>query len=194
MNTWISLKKIGQSKIVTMTIIIPLFGYMIFFNESMIKLFELSTSYLNQYSSTTNMDFEYSNKLFYLYFGFSFIGIASLIYRIVSPDLINEYKSLREYIDKEKNIMSLTNVTQLYNLLKDNSNNKVDKLQDNIIPVETVSSETVTNIMSINWEHHNTSFVKTRNIIFYLYIFGFVLVFIPSIQMFYSICIIFFSN
>jgi len=193
--TWGNLKIIGQSKLVSMTIIIPLFGYIIFFNEQLISIIEVSNSYLNQFKIIhTDITLNNSNKLFYIYFGLSFLGIASILYKLVSPSLINEYKSMREYIDKEKMIMNLNNTNILFNKLKDDNNKDVDLLQDKIVPVSEISDDTLIGIMSINWKHNNELFQKTRMLVFSLYIVGFLLLFIPSIRMFYNVGVIFFNN
>ena len=192
---WSELKKVGQSKLVNMTILIPLFGYIIFFNDKLTSIVEISTSYLSQFQTIeSNISFDTSNNLFYIYFGLSLLGIASILYKLASPSLINEYISMREYIDKERNIMNLCNTTSLYNLLTDQKNSKVSSLQDKIIPVEEIDIDTVVGIMSINWEHNNTLYKKTRVLILLLYIFGFFLISIPSIKMFFAIIIIFFYN
>ena len=190
--TWSALKRIGQSKLLQLTILIPIFGYMIFFNYELVDIVEKSTNYLyDKNIINTKVLFINSYKLYYLYFGFSLLGIASILYKIVSPDLINEYLSLREYIEKETNIMNYNNTKRLFNQLKDEGIEEVETLQDKIIPVESINNTTIIDIMTINWNYNNKLYNKTKITIFCLYTFGFILIAIPSLKMFYNTIIIF---
>lgn len=193
--SWNSLKKIGQSKLVNLTIFVPLFGYMIFFNDYLVSLIEISISYLNKFDVNYNNTFlDNSNILFYFYFGFSLIGIASIMYKLFSPDLINEYSSMREYIEKEKDVMNRDNILSLYEKLDHDNNQEIKKVQDKILPVDIIENETLVSIMTINWEYYNTKLKIIQSIIFIFYVFGFLLVSVPSLKMFYNIMIVFFRN
>lgn len=192
--TWYKLKKIGQSKIVNLTIFIPLFGYMIFFNNQLVSLIEISTAYLDKFNIDFNALLDNSGTLFYLYFGFSFLGIATILYKLFSSDLINEYTSMREYIEKEKDIMNYANTLSLYEKLLQKNNQQIKKLQNQIVPVEKIENETLVSIMSINWQYQNTKLKIIQIIVFSLYLFGFLLISIPSIKMFYNILVIFFKS
>lgn len=190
--TWSALKRIGQSKLLQLTILIPIFGYMIFFNYELVDIVKKSTNYLyDKNIINTKVLFINSYKLYYLYFGFSLLGIASILYKIVSPDLINEYLSLREYIEKETNIMNYNNTKRLFNQLKDEGIEEVETLQDKIIPVESINNTTIIDIMTINWNYNNKLYNKTKITIFCLYTFGFILIAIPSLKMFYNTIVIF---
>ena len=190
--TWNDLKRIGQSKLLQLTILIPIFGYMIFFNHELVSIVEKSTNYLyDKNIINSKILFTNSYKLYYLYFGFSLLGIASILYKIISPNLINEYLSLREYIEKESSIMNQNNTKTLFNRLKNEKVKGIEILQDNIIPVQSITENTIIDIMTINWKHNNTLYKKTKITIFLLYTFGFILIAIPSLKMFYNTIVIF---
>lgn len=191
--TWNNIKKIGQSKIVSMTIFIPIFGYLIFFNDFIIDFIQKSTIFLENELISHNLN-TVDNKLYFLYFGFSFLGIASILYKIFTPNLINEYLSLREYIKEEKELMTDKNIRDLCDKLIDLKVTDISILQNKIIPVEQIENSTIIEIMKVNWDYYNTKYLYIRYIIIFCYFVGFILVSIPSIKMFYKILIIFMNK
>lgn len=190
---WNNIKKIGQSKIVSMTIFIPIFGYLIFFNDFIIDFIQKSTIFLENELISHNLN-TVDNKLYFLYFGFSFLGIASILYKIFTPNLINEYLSLREYIKEEKELMTDKNIRDLCDKLIDLKVTDISILQNKIIPVEQIENSTIIEIMKVNWDYYNTKYLYIRYIIIFCYFVGFILVSIPSIKMFYKILIIFMNK
>ena len=187
---WNNIKKIGQSKIVGMTIMVPIFGYLIFFNDFLINFFKDYMSFLQTISKN---NITINDKLFYLYFGFSFLGVASILYKIFSPNLINEYISMREYIKDEKELLTNTNIRNLFNKLKNMNIKEVEILQDKIIPVDIIEKSTIIEIMKTNWDYYNNLYKFIRCTIVVFYIIGFIFISVPSMNMFYNIFLIFFK-
>ena len=95
-----------------LTIFVPIFGYLILFNEQVAQLFEVSAQVVDFSGKSDSLGLEESiskdtkTRLYYFYFGFSFLGIGSLIYQMFCPSLIKDYSSEREYIREEVGLVT----------------------------------------------------------------------------------------
>lgn len=94
---WTQLRSVGNSKIVQASILFPLVGYLILFNESAASL--LSTSSLDRASPNEGLiEFLWIRKLYFLYFGLMFLGLGSLGYAMFCPRIIKKYGDSADYI------------------------------------------------------------------------------------------------
>lgn len=188
---WALIRRIGESKILNMTMLIPFFGYMIIFNEQIVHLFEVSKDiFLHTIDATSTGNTGISNdakmRLFYFYFGFTFLGIGSLTYQLLCPDLIKEYASNREFIREEISLMTPKRIQETIEHLKKNNSND-DELKDIIWRVERSgieSQQPVIDLMMMQWTHENKSTSIIRALTAIMYALGFIILSIPSIAMF----------
>lgn len=76
---WTQLRSVGNSKIVQASILFPLIGYLILFNDQVIHL--LSTASLDRASPNDGLIANlWARKLYFLYFGLMSLGFGSLGY------------------------------------------------------------------------------------------------------------------
>jgi len=201
---WENIRTIGRSKIMTLTIFIPVIGYMIIFNEQLIHLFELSENLFSSIKVTNSTDEDVvsedsKTRLFYFYFGFTFLGLGSLLFQIFCPNLIKEHGSDREFIKEELSLMTIKRV----NLILDFLNNKVPEKSDELVQLQNdisfstsgisnddmdkrYKSATI-NLMLMQWQYENWSSKNARRFINFFYGIGFLVLAIPSIEMFYKV-------
>ncbi|SEA23809.1 hypothetical protein SAMN05660964_01198 [Thiothrix caldifontis] len=197
--TWVALRKIGKSKIVGMTIFIPFFGYMILFNDQFVHLFSLSKElFLDDYSSNTSVALDFAkegkNRLFYFYFGFTFLGIASLIYKLSCPSLINDYGSDRDFIKEELPLITIKRGEEIIQYLSEKKASSSQEIEN--IKWKLKNSNEINNnidLMSIYWGYENTTKISARMASALLYLFGFSILMIPAIAMFIDVSTVFFN-
>ncbi len=110
---WDGLRRIGQSKLMNLTILVPLLGYLILFNEQLIEYFELSKEVFPNIDDGSKLSNETKSRLFYFYFGFSFLGVASLFYQLFCPSLLKEHGSAGDYVNEELDLMTQQRVDDM---------------------------------------------------------------------------------
>lgn len=92
---WDRLRATGNSRLVRLTILVPVFGYLILFNDTIIRYLELSNIYFKD--AFIEQSFSIFYRLYFFYFGFTFLAIAALIYWFWCPPLIQSYGSAAEF-------------------------------------------------------------------------------------------------
>lgn len=218
--TWKAISKIGRSKIMSLTILVPVIGYMILFNASLVSHFELSNELFNE-SNSSESPISSGNKsrLFYFYFGFFFLGLSTVLYKLVCPVIVKENSSAKSYVDEVSSTMTKLKIAKLVEVVW----NKVGKnkgLRDNVrvirfvlSPQENISelgnpsklqnitkydkglseqeSHRLNELMVIYWDIENESKSGVRVLIAVLYAIGFVILTIPTIEMFLKVSIAF---
>ena len=202
---WEGLRKIGQSKLISLTIFIPVIGYMIIFNEQLILLFELSKDLFSNISTIEigeGISQDNKTRLFYFYFGFTFLGVGSLLYQLFCPSIIKEHGSDREFIREEVDLMTGKRTWLVLEFLKNNAVDKERDFQDIDRLLETQGTGSTqsqkenlnaakTDIMLMQWQFENWSNNKTRCFIALFYSLGFGILIVPSLEMFYKVFLAF---
>lgn len=137
-------------------------------------------------------------RLFYFYFGFTFLGIGSLLYQVFCPNLIKEHGSDREFIREEVGLMTEKRFRLVSAFLDQEELASSIDLDDvierykkaNNINIELRGKEkeaAATDLMLMQWQYENWSSPLVRGPIFFLYILGFLVLAIPSLEMFYKV-------
>ncbi|WP_417505423.1 hypothetical protein [Marinomonas gallaica] len=207
---WEGIRKIGQSRVLSLTIFIPVIGYMIIFNEQLIHLFELSQELFREVSAGNGanenvISTDTKTRLFYFYFGFTFLGVGSLLYQLFCPNLIKEHGSDREFIREEVSLMT----EKRTNLISRYLTHKVDSFRHEELdaidaafgrvddaPLEIkpkLRESAATDLMLMQWQYENWSNPIARGFVFSLYAVGFLVLAVPSIEMFVKVLRAFFS-
>ena len=199
---WENLRKIGQSRVVKLTILVPIFGYLVLFNEQVVQLFEVSTqvvkglTVVEDVQKTVSQDTK--TRLYYFYFGFSFLGIGSLIYQMFCPNLIKDYGSEREFIREEVGLVTEKRFRLMASFLEQEdlaSSIDIDDALDgykeaqNMMPNERKAGmdSAKMDVMALFWASENLSRIVARHSVFVFYIVGFCVLAVPSLNMFYRV-------
>jgi hypothetical protein len=93
---WSTLREIGNSSLVKMTILIPLAGYLIIFNQRVVELLTLSGELAGLRTPQ-----ELPTRLLLMYFGLCLVAIGSAIYNWRCPSIVKRYSSAAEYVNNE---------------------------------------------------------------------------------------------
>ncbi len=203
---WEGIRKIGQLRIMALTMIVPVIGYMIIFNENIIQLFELSKEVFTELvpgskSSVQGVSGDSKTRLYYFYFGLTFLGTGSIIYQIFCPGIIKEHGSDRQYIREEAPLITLKRFESLLDALEGITKKQLIDFKERLDMIQTFSPgaeekarmNMTTDLFIIQWRLENESYFVIRVITFLLYMVGFGFLAIPSIQMFGKVFVAFMS-
>lgn len=102
---WSTLRTLGQSKLVSLTVIVPFLGSLIMFNQQLVDWLLPSREIVSRFMGLPVNDLVEAtrhsftmNRLYSAYFGLSLIGIASFIFIVLCPRIIKKYGSVEDYI------------------------------------------------------------------------------------------------
>jgi hypothetical protein len=111
MLTWASLRGVGNARIVQLSAIFPLVGYLILFNDEVSKF--LSMAALDHAPKNSLIDLFWPYKLYFVYFGLMCTGLASTLYQIRCPHLIKKHGDAADYIRMDGDSLSNTAAASL---------------------------------------------------------------------------------
>jgi hypothetical protein len=99
--TWSSLRLLGQSRLLAFTAIVPLLGSLLLFNEHVIDILLLSPSLVGRWldvpdptEASRTLTF---HRLYFVYFGLSFLGIGSFGFALLCPNEIKRLPRVRTH-------------------------------------------------------------------------------------------------
>lgn len=103
---WSSIRRVGQSRLLALTIIVPFVGSLLLFNHHVVELLTLSPEVVGRWlhvdvspqDAAKQLTF---SRLYFVYFGLSFLGIGSAMFALLCPIDIKNNGSIREYLDAE---------------------------------------------------------------------------------------------
>ena len=141
---------------------------------------------------------ETKTRLYYFYFGLTFLGIGSIIYKIGCPKIIQEYGSSRKYVREEKDMITdnrFYSICSQINEIEKHAPKDVDPivvLYENGLKTYSADGGTkknaaITDLQFYHWSSANKSIPLVRNIVFYLYMAGFIALAYPSCVTFISV-------
>ena len=217
---WETLRIIGNSKIVSATIFVPFIGYLILFNNELIMYFTLAKELLQYPDNPASITNETISRLYYLYYGLTVLGVASIIFTFICPPIVKGNKNEYEYLNNEIKIKSYPRMHSFVmhfqkNLDKDSKEHKelqaylsrFNSAWDNaqkecggegyeivLRRTNDMESEAYLNVLGFNWKHHTKSMMFTRLFLTVVYTVGFLLVLYPSLQVFYKISTIIYNK
>jgi len=98
MSSWDSLKKIGSSYVSLISILVPIFGYVVFAAD----LTTIGYSALLEYAESRGIQVDIDTPASFLrlkmtYVGLSIVGLTALAFKIVCPKTISVYEDAPEY-------------------------------------------------------------------------------------------------
>lgn len=93
---WSRLREAGNSNLVQLTILIPLIGYLIIFNEQVARYLELIREVSGSQVRVEGLSV--SPRLLLIYFGLCLISFGAILYRRYCPIEIKRYGSSTEFV------------------------------------------------------------------------------------------------
>ncbi|RWQ64524.1 hypothetical protein [Mesorhizobium sp.] len=110
--TWQTLRSVGSSKIVSLTIAVPFIGYLIIFNDYFIDYAQIARQLVGHGSDNLpNSDIQREisiSNMYFLYFGLVLTGLASIGFALFCPGEIKLSSSVNDFIRNSEEIKSPT--------------------------------------------------------------------------------------
>ncbi len=123
---WSTLRTVGRSKALSMTIIIPFIGYIILFNNHIIAVLQLWPPMFGGPDAILS-------RLYFIYFGLSTLGFAQLTFSLACPPEIKVYEAEADYVLSEETIATRPSMRLwIDDIVADYMKNRND---DELIPV-----------------------------------------------------------
>jgi hypothetical protein len=97
LSTWMELRALGNSRAVQASVLFPVVGYLILFNDQVSTF--LSISRLENAQPTLGvLGWAWSHKLHFIYFGLMSLGLGSFIYSFRCPFIIKKHGDFADYV------------------------------------------------------------------------------------------------
>lgn len=108
---WSVIRRIGQSKLVALTIIVPLLGSLLLFIQYVVDVLTLSPELVKRWTgASADVQSEARQltfaRLYFVYFGLSLLGIGSGLFALFCPLDIENHGSAREYLEAESPLVT----------------------------------------------------------------------------------------
>ena len=106
-SSWQWLRSIGNSTLVKLTILIPLIGYFLIFNENVVRYLELSRFIIHPSGppEDASMSSNISWRLLFIYYGLCFLGLGSAVYHFRCPIILKEFGSATDFINGSRSVL-----------------------------------------------------------------------------------------
>ncbi|TPI56164.1 MULTISPECIES: hypothetical protein [unclassified Mesorhizobium] len=106
-----------------MTILIPLIGTVIIFNQNFHSVFQFSTKFIRDIGgdagSTSNGTGFYANNIYFLYFGLCSLGFGSFIFNVLCPSAVKNEPNIDAYLSatnlRENSVVAKSNLQFVLN-------------------------------------------------------------------------------
>ena len=172
-----ALRSMGNSLAARLTIIVPLLGYLILLNDHLVQALKMHTSLCVGRACDTPL------RLQLLYLGGSLYGVATAIYTLACPYVIQRFADASEYFRAQGQYFG-----NWYNLkfLSDEVEKAGGTTRSWHAPT-AANSEVHADIMAEHYVVLSYSAFPARLIAFVLFLMGLVLVAIPSVWTFYEV-------
>jgi hypothetical protein len=139
---WSALRGFGNSPPAKATILIPLIGYLVIFNDKIVQFLELS-SQITGASGTYGASI--SPRLLFIYFGLTLIALGTAIYSMRCPAEVKYYGSSAAYVRGDGPSLGDFAMEEIERLLRE-SRYRPDyvRIRDRYEPPDTVHTKPIT--------------------------------------------------
>ncbi|SFH82288.1 hypothetical protein [Bradyrhizobium sp. cf659] len=112
---WSAIRRIGQSRLLAFTVIVPFLGSTILFNQTVVEALSLSPELVRRWLHLNQDGGEQLNdaahvltlsRLYYTYFGLSFLGFGSALFGLFCPTTIKDHSSASAFQSIESQFAS----------------------------------------------------------------------------------------
>src|SRR6266403_3176848 len=104
---WSAIRRIGQSRLLSLTIVVPFLGSLLLFNQHVVDLLTLSPDLVRRWlklpvSGSDEIARQLTlSRLYYVYFGLTFLGLGSALFALFCPQIVKNYASPVECVQVE---------------------------------------------------------------------------------------------
>lgn len=201
---WETLRRVGQSRVVSFTVLMPFVGYMILLNDHLVDYLKLSSVLVPADSTSLARETVGSiskatrDRLYFIYFGLTSLGVGSLLYSIFCPRIQKEHSSDFTYIREEIGLMTERRAMSAIEFLKrrrtaviaPHMQTDLESLTDRLNPQISGARESemaTKELMLMLYQSENWWNPSARLSVALFFSAGFICLAIPSVQVFASI-------
>jgi len=194
---WAKLREAGNSTIVKLTIVIPLVGYLIIFNEDLLHYLDLSRELFGHHDPAGSQEVaQVSWRLLFLYFGLCFVAVGAGLYSWFCPDEIKSYRLASDYVAAVLNNVGAIGMGRIEAALESGSElaarglsdwrevSSARPLTETVEEFETRWTDRNRGVLELHFDYLNRSHPYVRVACATCYAIGFVALFIPSADVF----------
>ena len=186
--TWKALRGIGNSTFAKSTILMPVLGYFIIFNSYFVHYMQEH----HDLCSVSQCDITW--KFYFLYFGASSIGLASLAYAIFCPEIIKKYGGASEFFNEEKQYYCYpSHLNEIISYVEKQSGNQIADILNlkgliaNNAVIGLNEAHVISGMMGSKFQLANVSVPLARYVAFIFSVIGGILIGIPALITLYRI-------
>lgn len=181
---WSALKIFSNSALARYAVIIPLVGWIVVLNGSIIEI-------LNQFLENDNIEIDLTWRIYIFFIGITLISISSLIFTSFSPIEIKKYIDNSEYITDTVNFITEEICINMRNEMDLDNKNLFQNLNvSTFMHKETRiewlknNEQVVYNTLYLYFNYLNVKYYYVRLLCFVLFLLGATLTIIPTITAF----------
>ena len=196
--TWEVLRSFGNSKVSKLTILIPIFGYLIIFNDSFVFLISSSLNWVCAYfqdgtcNASENVAFSRDfmlQKVVDIYLALSVIAFSTILFQLFCPYEIKRFWHVETYVAENTRIFHHEFNRRLRNILDIERQGEIDRIQSTFDRYKehdrSKASEMYDrDILSLWFDFQNSRFPTIRWICFVMFAFGVALIMYPTFVVF----------
>lgn len=189
---WSSLNTISNSIAARCTILIPLIGYLIIFNESVARYLNLVAELGG---SGLDPRFSVSPRLLLIYFGLCFIAVGVILYSAFCPKGVRYYGSANAFVGNVQDSIKRWAVRELEVSTATYEPEEFEAIRDSYKhswpesgPTDQQREDYRNGLLHIEYRRLNQSYAPVRLAIWTVYVIGFVCLGIPSLGVFARVC------
>jgi hypothetical protein len=196
--TWSSVRAIGNSVYVRLTVLIPLIGYLIIFNANVVHYLQLAKEFVglqNQPESAV------STRLLLIYFGLTSLAGGSAIYSLFCPWQVRHYGTSAAYVGGEREHIGDFGMEEIEDLLRNSKyQDRYKRIRDRYERIggpplgPEQKAEVDKGILHLHFKHLDSSFPTARWLAFVTFVIGLACLAIPSATVFWTVCSILVSR
>jgi predicted membrane channel-forming protein YqfA (hemolysin III family) len=184
---WVRLRFVSNSAAAKATILVPVIGYLIIFNEKVVDFLNLARS-VEAHSGA-----EVSYRLILIYLGLCAISVGVVVYGWFCPNEVKHYGSASAYVRGDgpslrgfviNDIGKLLETSAQRDRLEVSSNELHEKSRRDVEITDEDFDRYRIEVLHLHFEYLNSSHGAARAICFWSYVVGFGLLAIPSLIVF----------
>jgi hypothetical protein len=188
---WSAFGPISNSLAARATILIPLIGYLIIFNEYVIKYLNL----VGELGGAHDPTFSVSPRLLLVYFGLCAIAVGVVLYSRFCPNGVKHYGSPNAYVGGVQGSVKRLALREFEVALENSDEYRpyyADVSERFSRSIDTIPSpenwaEYINGILHLYYRQQNKTYPSVRVMVLILYVIGFCCLSLPSLGVFYRV-------
>jgi hypothetical protein len=187
---WSTLRPVGKSFAVRLTVLIPLIGYFIIFNDAVVGKLKLIEEIAG--IDPSNYGQSVPPRLFQVYFGLCALGFGAAIYSFLCPPQVSYYGTAAAYVGGDGSSIGDFAFEEIENTLKQSRvQQEFKRIRERYTPPETSEQKAEINkgVLNLYFTYLDTGQPCWRAAATFFYTLGFLSLGLSSIKVFWRVLV-----